>query len=116
MSTRRFQDDMAEPPPSEPTPKPAMPARMPRSVNQQAQQIPQARPAQNRNLPHMPRTLSQVLNDANDQVVRGDLSDYVPLPTGFDPLDGLIGAAGWRTGDRQNNRYPSDCPQYRHAS
>ncbi len=91
MSTRRFQDDMAEPPPSEPTPKPAMPARMPRSVNQQAQQIPQARPAQNRNLPHMPRTLSQVLNDANDQVVRGDLSDYVPLPTGFDPLDGLIG-------------------------
>jgi replicative DNA helicase len=39
----------------------------------------------------MPRTLSQVLNDANDQVVRGDLSDYVPLPTGFDPLDGLIG-------------------------
>src|SRR5258706_13928626 len=91
MSTRRFQDDMAEPPPSEPTPKPVMPARMPRSVNQQAQQIPQARPAQNRNLPHMPRTLSQVLNDANDQVVRGDLSDYVPLPTGFDPLDGLIG-------------------------
>lgn len=42
-------------------------------------------------MPHMPRTLSQVLNDANDQVVRGDLSDYVPLPTGFDPLDGLIG-------------------------
>lgn len=39
----------------------------------------------------MPRTLSQVLNDANDQVVRGDLSDYVPLPTGFDPMDGLIG-------------------------
>jgi replicative DNA helicase len=39
----------------------------------------------------MPRTLSQVLNDANEQVVRGDLSDYVPLPTGFDPLDGLIG-------------------------
>src|SRR5215468_7213800 len=39
----------------------------------------------------MPRTLAQVINDANDQVVRGDLSDYVPLPTGFDPLDGLIG-------------------------
>ncbi len=39
----------------------------------------------------MPRTLSQVLNDANDQVVRGDLSDFVPLPTGFDPLDGMIG-------------------------
>jgi replicative DNA helicase len=39
----------------------------------------------------MPRTLSQVLNEANDHVVRGDLSDFVPQPTGFDPLDGLIG-------------------------
>lgn len=40
---------------------------------------------------HMPRTLAQVLGEANDMVVRGDLSEYVPLPTGFDPLDGLIG-------------------------
>lgn len=39
----------------------------------------------------MPRTLAQVLNDANDSVVRGDLSDFTPQPTGFDPLDGLIG-------------------------
>jgi len=39
----------------------------------------------------MPRTLAQVLNDANEQVVRGDLSELVPQPTGFDPLDGLIG-------------------------
>jgi replicative DNA helicase len=39
----------------------------------------------------MPRTLAQVLNDANDSVVRGDLSDFVPQPTGFDPLDGFIG-------------------------
>jgi replicative DNA helicase len=39
----------------------------------------------------MPRTLAQVLNDANDSVVRGDLSDFMPQPTGFDPLDGLIG-------------------------
>ena len=39
----------------------------------------------------MPRTLAQVLNEANDMVVRGDLTEYVPLPTGFDPLDGLIG-------------------------
>jgi replicative DNA helicase len=39
----------------------------------------------------MPRTLAQVMNEANDQVVRGDLSDFVPIPTGFDPLDGLIG-------------------------
>jgi replicative DNA helicase len=46
---------------------------------------------------HMPRTLSQVLNEANEMVVRGDLSDYVPLPTGFDPLDGLIGGGLRRT-------------------
>lgn len=39
----------------------------------------------------MPRTLTQVINEANDRVVRGDLVDYVPLPTGFDPLDGYIG-------------------------
>ena len=24
-------------------------------------------------------------------VVRGDLTEYVPIPTGFDPLDGMIG-------------------------
>jgi replicative DNA helicase len=29
--------------------------------------------------------------EANEQVVRGDLSDFVPMPTGFDPLDGYIG-------------------------
>ncbi|MBK8034199.1 MAG: AAA family ATPase [Chloroflexi bacterium] len=40
---------------------------------------------------HLPRTLTQVLNEADDRVTRGDLVDYVPLPTGFDPLDGFIG-------------------------
>jgi len=40
---------------------------------------------------HLPRTLTQVINEANDKVVRGDLVDYVPSPTGFDPLDGFIG-------------------------
>jgi replicative DNA helicase len=44
-----------------------------------------------RGLAHMPRTLAQVINEANDHVVRGDLTEFVPLPTGFDPLDGLIG-------------------------
>src|SRR5260221_5471350 len=82
MSTRRFQDDMADSPSNTPDPASAKTPRTPQ----------QPRGAtSSRNLPHMPRTLSQVLNDANDQVVRGDLSDYVPLPTGFDPLDGLIG-------------------------
>ena len=40
---------------------------------------------------HLPRTLSQVISEADERVVQGDLVDYVPLPTGFDPLDGLIG-------------------------
>lgn len=44
-----------------------------------------------RHAPHMPRTMAQVMNEANDDVVRGNLSDYLSLPTGFDPLDGLIG-------------------------
>lgn len=40
---------------------------------------------------HLPRTLTQVLNEANEAVVRGDLSTFVPIPTGFDPLDAGIG-------------------------
>src|SRR5215813_13760327 len=92
MATRRFQDDMADSPPNEPDSSPAKPAApTPPRPPQQTSQQPQVRQAASRNTPHMPRTLSQVMNDANDQVVRGDLSDYVPLPTGFDPLDGMIG-------------------------
>jgi replicative DNA helicase len=40
---------------------------------------------------NIPRTLAQVLNDANEAVLRGDLSSYVPIPSGFDPLDAAIG-------------------------
>jgi replicative DNA helicase len=47
---------------------------------------------------HIPRTLSQVLNEANEAIIRGDLTDYVPIPTGFDPLDGAIGG-GLRRGE-----------------
>jgi len=58
-------------------------------------EIPQVPPAVSRSSQrggaHLPRTLTQVLNEANERVVRGDLVDYVPMPTGFDPLDGLIG-------------------------
>src|SRR5258707_878557 len=85
MSTRRFQDDMADSTPSEPAEE--RPARSARAAQPQRQSA----GASHRNASHMPRTLSQVMNEANDQVVRGDLSDYVPIPTGFDPLDGLIG-------------------------
>lgn len=74
MSTRRFEDENPE---------------------YQEQADPTARQSRrrvsSRHAAHMPRTLAQVLNEANDMVVRGDLSEFVPLPTGFDPLDGLIG-------------------------
>lgn len=40
---------------------------------------------------HLPRTLTQVISEADDKVMQGDLEDYVPIPTGLDPLDGLIG-------------------------
>ncbi len=98
MATRRFDDDMADRPPTparqQPTP-PQQPQVAPLS-QQQAAPITPAAPARvprggQRNIAHMPRTLAQVLNDTNEQVVRGDLTDFVPLPTGFDPLDGLIG-------------------------
>jgi replicative DNA helicase len=40
---------------------------------------------------NLPRTLAQVLNEANEAIIRGDLSSYVPIPTGFDPMDAAIG-------------------------
>lgn len=39
----------------------------------------------------MPRTLSQVIAEADDKVMRGELVEYIPIPTGFDPLDAMIG-------------------------
>src|SRR5262249_24561095 len=108
MSTRRFQDDMADSPseesspapaarPAPAAPRPAQPAPAQPSPGRPAAQPRPAGRSSSRNTPHMPRTLSQVMNDANDQVVRGDLSGYVPLPTGFDPLDGMIGGGLRRT-------------------
>src|SRR5664279_3365829 len=92
MSTRRFTNDLEQPdepmsnPEAEYSEAPA-PARRPQSVatnNANAANVA-------RGNAHLPRTLTQVLNEANERVVRGDLVDYVPLPTGFDPLDGFIG-------------------------
>jgi replicative DNA helicase len=85
MSTRRLHDDRADSPRGGSSNN-----RSPQSQPPQTGQTTQQQ-KQNRNTPHLPRTLAQVMNDANDQVIRGDLSDYVPLPTGFDPLDGMIG-------------------------
>ncbi len=85
MSTRRFTDDL---PDFEPAPierddnSSPLAARSPQGAGKQRGAGSGA---------HLPRTLTQVLNEANDKVVRGDLVDYVPMPTGFDPLDGFIG-------------------------
>jgi len=98
MSTRRFTDDFPPPDgsneegqpqdieadsaaPNEGVVAPLSRPRPPRAE----------RAGKDRNLTHMPRTLAQVINEADDKIMQGDLVDYVPIPTGFDPLDGLIG-------------------------
>jgi len=87
MSTRRFNDDMADEPSS---PVPGSSGY--EDERQDVRGVPRERSSSsNRSAAHMPRTLAQVMNEANDMVVRGDLTEYVPLPTGFDPLDGMIG-------------------------
>ncbi len=104
MSTRRFTDSLGDSsePPQFPEPESEQlqtPIRRPPAAPAQAAPAPPATPAPaparssdaTRGNAHLPRTLTQVLNEANERVVRGDLVDYVPLPTGFDPLDGFIG-------------------------
>ncbi len=76
MSTRRFEDASERDNPNSGSPLRPPAARPPRNA---------------RHVPHMPRTLAQVMNEANEEVVQGNLSDFIPIPTGFDPLDGLIG-------------------------
>ncbi|MEQ8673037.1 MAG: DnaB-like helicase C-terminal domain-containing protein [Aggregatilineales bacterium] len=114
MSTRRFSDDFppepepfsfSDPEPDEPS-QPDEPAqrpptsRRPASLRETSEnnipqetksRTPRGRDRELGSNAHLPRTLTQVISDANDKVVRGDLVDYVPMPTGFDPLDGYIG-------------------------
>jgi replicative DNA helicase len=40
---------------------------------------------------HAPRSLTQVLKEADRMVVQGELDEYLPVPTGFDQIDRLIG-------------------------
>ncbi len=40
---------------------------------------------------HAPRTLNQVLKEADRMVVKGELDEYLPVPTGFDQIDRIIG-------------------------
>lgn len=105
MATRRFTGDLPpdpnqttqlnrdaapDPIPDAPIPKPQpqQPAKPPRA---EATATPARSSAATRNNAHLPRTLTQVLMEANDRVIQGDLMDYVPMSTGFDPLDGFIG-------------------------
>ncbi len=100
MSTRRFTEEFTDPTPTEPkpssitspdqnsggeiTPLEATPSKpLPTAPAKQG--------GRGSGGAHMPRTLSQVMAEANDRVIQGDLVDYVPIPTGFDPLDGYIG-------------------------
>ncbi len=46
---------------------------------------------------HTPRTLSQVLNEADRMIVQGELTEYLPIPTGFDQIDRIIGGGLRRT-------------------
>lgn len=103
MVTRRFTEEL--PDPNDPQGQdnaapayapPASSVRRPEARVQTPSPQPNAQltqPRQNgaRGGAHLPRTLTQVLNEANERVIAGDLVDYVPLPTGFDPLDGFIG-------------------------
>ena len=118
MSTRRFADDLPDPIEQEPgtkifddIPQSALPreevsaaknitgtmAEVAEDISA-PQPIPRAREPRGekqsspaKNTSHLPRTLAQVLSEADDKIMQGDLVDYVPIPTGFDPLDGLIG-------------------------
>lgn len=91
MSTRRFTDDLP------PDPKPQMPSFRAMPSSEQPYYEDDDTPKEPRKSrrggvgAHLPRTLSQVINEADDRITQGDLMDYIPQPTGFDPLDGLIG-------------------------
>lgn len=95
MTTRRFTDDLSNPDPK-PDPRSSKSSQDESSTRPKPLERPVTKHeprASGRSAggAHLPRTLTQVMNEANEKVVRGDLVDYVPMPTGFDPLDGFIG-------------------------
>ncbi len=90
MSTRRLTDELPDPDPYT-IHDYSDESSVPTTRGAQRPQAASSAPKNSRSGAHLPRTLSQVLTEANDRVVRGDLVDYVPMPTGFDPLDGFIG-------------------------
>ena len=40
---------------------------------------------------YRPRSLAQVLQEADQMVVKGELDEYLPIPTGFNQIDRIIG-------------------------
>ncbi len=91
MVTRRFHDDMPDRPVTGARSLEVRDDSADAGGTVAARSKPAQRGRDSRSYAHMPRTLSQVISEANDMVVRGDLTEYVPLATGFDPLDGMIG-------------------------
>jgi replicative DNA helicase len=78
--------------------------------NSPQQPAPQAQPSQQPPQPRVPRgagqrrasgptprSLSQVLKEADRMVVQGELDEYLPIPSGFDQIDRLIGGGLRRT-------------------
>jgi replicative DNA helicase len=98
MSTRRFHDDLPDEPPADPYESGQVEKVHQPDGDRQPRTAPSGgRTSRTSMSAHMPRTLAQVMSEANDMVVRGDLTEYVPVPTGLDPLDGLIGGGLRRT-------------------
>lgn len=91
MATRRFNNEFPDPDNSNEPAVSSEPVSVPPVPRSPAAPGQTASATNNRSNAHLPRTLTQVMNEANDRVIKGDLVDYVPMPTGFDPLDGYIG-------------------------
>lgn len=97
MSTRRFTDDLPDPSDTSDIEQQQSPASareasdVASKLKLQRPQPPRANKPGKKQAPHLPRTLTQVIDEADDKIMQGDLVDYVPIPTGFDPMDGLIG-------------------------
>lgn len=75
--------------PSPTQPRSAQPAAAP-AQPPPAPQVPRGA-SQRRSGGPTPRSLAQVLREADRMVVQGELDEYLPVPTGFDQLDRLIG-------------------------
>lgn len=93
MSTRRFTDEFPEDDDSLDLDNlaPPQPGTSQEVFNDTPRRQPRGQARRGQPASHLPRTLTQVMSEADEKVMQGDLVDYVPLPTGFDPLDGLIG-------------------------